>query len=438
MKVRNMITGSRAAALEALLQVSENEGYSNIVIDKCLKKHGLDKRDSALASIIFYGVLENKIRLDYYISLFLKNKSMKLSETTRTILQIGCYQIFFLDKIPESAAVNECVELAKHYKCNASFINAVLRNIIRKKEEITLPDNLEIKFSVPHELISMWKKAYGEENTLKILVSVQEKSKIYCRVNNTKTALTDFLASFADSDITVKQYKNMPHTCTLNSSGDLTKLQQYEDGLFHVQDLSSQYLCEIVDPNEDEILVDVCAAPGGKSFTLSEKMNNTGTVYSYDLYKGRVKLIFNGAKRLGLSNIHAFVRDAAKSDTHGIVADRVLCDAPCSGFGTIRRKPEIRYKTLESVKDLPDIQYEILENSSKFVKSGGYLFYSTCTLNPKENGEVADKFLANNKDFYPEDINFSATRFVDEPKNQLTMMPFNDCDGFFVAKFRRK
>lgn len=433
-----MITGSRLAALEALLQVSENEGYSNIVIDKCLKKHGLDRRDSALASIIFYGVLENKITLDYYISLFLKNKSMKLSETTRTILQVGCYQILYLDKIPESAAVNECVELAKQYKCNASFINAVLRNLIRKKDDISLPDDLEIKYSVPNELISMWIKAYGEQNTLKILESAQEKSKIYCRINNTKTTYNDFAASFSDSEISIREYKNMPYTCVINSGGDITKLPQYEEGLFHVQDLSSQYLCEIVSPSEGEILVDVCAAPGGKSFTLAEKMNNTGTVYSYDLYKGRVKLIFNGSKRLGLSNIHAFVRDAAKSDTHGIVADRVLCDAPCSGFGTIRRKPEIRYKSLESVSDLPDIQYQILENSAKFVKSGGYLFYSTCTLNPKENGEVADRFLANNEDFYAEDINLDIPKAIEEPKNQLTMMPFNDCDGFFVAKFRRK
>ncbi len=433
-----MITGSRIAALEALLQVSENEGYSNIVIDKCLKKHELDRRDSALASIIFYGVLENKITLDYCISLFLKNKSMKLSETTRTILQVGCYQILFLDKIPESAAVNECVELAKRYKCNASFINAVLRNIIRNKDNIPLPDSLEIKYSVPNELITMWTNAYGEKNTINILESVQEKSKIYCRINSTKTTFDNFAESFSCSEIGIKKYKNMPYTCVITSGGDITKLSQYEDGLFHVQDLSSQYLCEVVSPKENEILVDVCAAPGGKSFTLAEKMNNTGTVYSYDLYKGRVKLIFNGSKRLGLTNIHAFVRDAEKDDTHGIVADRVLCDAPCSGYGTIRRKPEIRYKSLESVSDLPDIQYQILENSAKFVKSGGYLFYSTCTLNPKENGEIADKFLANNTDFYAENINIDISRAISEPKNQLTMMPFNDCDGFFVAKFRRK
>lgn len=436
---------ARAAALEALLQVDENQGYSNIVIDKVLNKYELEKRDSALASIIFYGVIEKRITLDYYIAKFLRFKNQTLSAATRDILRMAVYQMAFLEKIPESAAVNEAVNLAKIYKAPYGFINAVLREMIRNKELLSLPDEnsenyLSVKYSLPQQLIDMWVSSYGESCALKLLEAFSEKSRTYVRVNNTKTNVQAFIAGF-NEEIAVEEYFGIDNACKIVSGGNIAKLPQFEQGLFHVQDLSSQFLCEMLDPQPGENIIDVCAAPGGKTFTISERMNGTGKVYSYDIYKGRVKLIRGGAYRLGLTNILASQRDALSEKCEIENADRILCDVPCSGFGTIRRKPEIRYKSVSEANELPEIQYNILCKSSKFLKPGGLLMYSTCTLNPNENGGVVDRFIKNNANFEAVRIKMPQRlkRTIDEPDNQLTMMPFaGDTDGFFVSIFRKK
>lgn len=438
-----MENNARTAALEALLQVTENEGYSNIVIDKTLSKYDLEKKDSALASIIFYGVIEKRITLDYFISKFLRNKNQKLSDVTREILRMAVYQIVFLEKIPEFAAVDESVNLAKKNKAPAGFINAVLREMLRNKDKLVCPGEdspnyLSVKYSVPQDLIDLWIRAYGKNYTISILESFTEKSKMFVRVNNTKVTVDEFISKF-DSDIKVEKCGSIDNACKLVSAGNVTKLPQFQEGLFHVQDLSSQYLCKILNPKKGENIVDVCAAPGGKTFTISERMEGTGKVYSYDLYKGRVKLIRSGAFRLGLTNVMASMRDAQSEKYELKDADRVLCDVPCSGFGTIRRKPEIRYKSVVEANQLPDIQYDILCKSTEFLKPGGILVYSTCTLNPSENGDIADRFLEEHDDFEAVKIDLPFKRLLKEPENQLTMLPFaGETDGFFAAMFRKK
>ncbi len=427
---------ARNIAFEALMQVQENEGYSNIVLDKTLKKYEMEKRDKALCSHIFYGVLERQITLDYYIGKSLKRPSLKLADDIATILRIAFYQLLYLDKIPDSAVVNEAVEMVKAQKksAQAAFVNAVLREFLRNDTKLPSGDNsyaMSINYSVPAPLIDMWINAYGLDNTKKILESFTQLSKTYVRINSLK----------ADSYALGKKYWDLDYAFEYCEGGNITETQEFKDGVFHVQDLSSQYLCEIISPKEGENVIDVCAAPGGKTFTIAQKMNGTGKVYSYDLYKGRVKLIREGAYRLGLKNVMASMRDATDEKCEISNADRILCDVPCSGYGTIRRKPEIRYKSLESTNELPKIQYEILTKSAKHLKSGGVLLYSTCTLNPKENGEIADKFLKENKDFEAIAVKIpkGLQRVIEEPKNQLTMMPFaGDTDGFFVALFRKK
>lgn len=434
---------ARAAALEALLQVDENEGYSNIVIDKTLNKYELDKRDSALASIIFYGVIEKRVTLDYYIRRFLRNKAAVLSPATANILRMAVYQILYLEKVPDSAAVNEAANLAKVNKCPVGFVNGLLREFLRHKDDLKLPpensdEYLSVKYSVSRDIVSMWIKSYGKTNTIKLLESFTKKSKMFVRVNSTKISTDDFIASFGE-DITVEKYDDLDFACKLISAGNVTKLKQFEDGLFHVQDLSSQYLCKILAPKPGENIIDVCAAPGGKTFTISEMMNCEGKVYSYDLYKGRVKLIRAGAYRLGLTNVLAAMRDATSEKCELNDADRILCDVPCSGFGTLRRKPEIRYKRMKDVEGLPEIQYDILCKSSNLLKAGGTLVYSTCTLNPAENGMIVEKFLSEHPDFEGVKIESTLRRSIDEPEYQLTMMPYaGETDGFFVAKLRKK
>lgn len=438
-----MTVNARSVALEALLQVSENEGYSNIVIDKTLRKYELDKRDSALASIIFYGTIEKRITIDYYLSKCLDHPAYKINEKALEILRSAVYQIMFLEKIPESAAVNEAVNLAKEYKLQFGFINAVLRKLIKIKDELKLPEgnsveDLSIIHSVPKELIALWLNSYGLELTLKILEDFSKIAPTFIRVNNTKITDEEFEKN---SEVALKKSNVLPHCYKLFSAGDVTSLKCFEEGLFHVQDISSQLLCNILAPKENEVLMDVCSAPGGKTFTLSEIMNGTGTVFSYDLYKGRVKLIRAGAYRLGLKNVMASMRDALSEKCEIDNADKILCDVPCSGFGVIRRKPEIRYKDMAEVKKLPEIQYAILSNSSRFIKKGGILAYSTCTLNPKENGEIAEKFLKEHSDFeaYPIKNSFGIKRLINEPENQLTVFPgFADNDGFFISLFKKK
>lgn len=438
---------ARDVALDALLQMEENESYSNIIIDNALKAAELDKRDSALASTIFYGVLEKKLTLDYYINQCLANPNKKIDKVVRMALLCGAYQICFLDRIPGSAAVNETVNAVKQRgRAKLSgFTNGVLRSLIRQKESLSLPEGntpyaLSLRYSVPKELIMLWRSSYGIDITLKLLESFTHHAELYIRINNTKTDINLLSAALAESEITVTPLDFPRNGALLKNCGSPAALPEFQQGLFHVQDLSAQLVCEIVSPMPNENICDCCAAPGGKTFTLAEMMNNSGSVTAFDLYEGRVHLITDGATRLGLTSVTAKMADASKSFEGLPPMDRVLCDVPCSGFGVIRRKPEIRYKSPTELNALPELQYAILKNASSLVKPGGVLVYSTCTLNPKENGEVAEKFLRENSDFLPMTIDLpNVHHTIDEPPNQLTMFPFAGAsDGFFAAAFKRK
>lgn len=441
---------ARSTALNALLQMEKNEGYSNLIIDKALKSAGLDKRDGALASAIFYGVLEKQIVLDWLISQCLRDPRKKLNKAVRMALRCGVYQIMYLDRVPDSAAVNETVNDAKDIgKAEyAGFINGVLRNLIRKKEELVLPDGnsvfaLSLRYSVPEELIRMWQDAYGRENTFELLQSFVGKAPIYIRINTLKASFSELESSLRDHDAFLEPCDQLAGAGVLHCIGSPTELPEFQKGLFHVQDLSAQYVCEILDPKPGEAICDCCAAPGGKTFTIAQRMNGEGRITALDLYKGRVNLIKSGAQRLGILSITASMADMTQPIEDLPPMDRVLCDVPCSGFGVIRRKPEIRYKSLAELRELPELQFTILKNASELVKPGGVLVYSTCTLNPRENGEVAERFLKENNGFEPIPIDLPEAgafrRCVEEPPHHLTMMPFAGAsDGFFAAAFRKR
>lgn len=435
-----MATSSRKTALAALNDVTQNEGYSNIVIDKAIRLSGLEPRDAALASTIFYGVLEKRLTLDYYIRKFLAKPKQKLDGTVFDILRIAAYQMLYLDRIPDSAAVNEAVLCAADYERGRykSFVNGVLRSFARGWKAVPKPEDESVRWNIPEEIIGIWKRDYGAALCGELLEAMAERAETFIRVNPLVMSAEVLCASLPAG--TAEPVDFLPEALRLRAAGDPTALPGFADGAFHVQDLSSQLLCSLIDPQPGETVADVCAAPGGKSFTLAERMKNQGKLDAFDLYKGRVGLIRKGAGRLHLSIVSAAVRDAANGACTEQY-DRVLCDVPCSGLGVIRRKPEIRYKKAESFAGLPALQLQILEHSAKLVRPGGLLFYSTCTLHDAENGAVVRTFLERNPAFEPYALPVGSIRrhVSGEPAHMLTMTPMHfGGDGFFAAGFRRK
>lgn len=436
----------RKTAFKVLKKVEEDSAYSNLTINNEIKVSQLDKRDAAFTSAIVYGVLERKLTLDYIIRQYTKLRLKKIESSVLIILRMGIYQIIFMDKIPESAAVNESVKLAKQLKLykSSGFINGVLRSVVRNNGKYSLPDKsidkilyYSVYYSCPQDLIKLWINSYGEEKAVNILENLSHKVPVTVRVNTLKTTSSFLKNSFEQLDINVRE-TNEENALILNNTGAIDTLPMYEDGLFHVQDLASQLCCKLLNPKEGQSVYDFCSAPGGKAFTIAQLMNNKGKIKAFDLYDHKIKLIQNGAKRLGINIIDGTVRDAL-CDSPLEKADRVLCDVPCSGLGIIRRKPEIRYKEDAVNNELPKLQYKILCNCSQYVRNGGILVYSTCTLNPEENEKNAERFLAEHGNFEPVCINLKGYDNAAIKDNMITLFPCeNGTDGFFISVFRNK
>lgn len=433
---------ARTAALHALLQVDENEGYSNLVLDKTIGKFSLSPRDAAFSSALFYGVLERRLTLDYALGCFSNTPVERLSPQVREILRLGAYQLLFLDRVPDSAAVNESVELAKEnrQKKAAGFVNGVLRALLRGRENLSWPDD-SIRYSCPAWLMELWRDSYGAPAAEGLVRCLSETPPVCVRVNTVKTTAEELQARLEQEGVQARPAPGLPSALLLEKPGAVAALPSFQEGLFHVQDLSSQLAAAVLEAQPGQRVIDVCAAPGGKSFTLAEEMKNQGRLLAFDKYRGKVRLIAQGAARLGLSIVEAAVRDAAAPPQALEPADRVLCDAPCSGLGIVRRKPEIRYKQKSTLDSLPDLQYRILCESARLVKPGGRLLYSTCTLNPAENGEVAARFQGEHPEFSPAPLplpeGFASA--VGEPAHEITLFPsVHGTDGFFLAMFQKK
>lgn len=438
---------SRYLAYKALLKIENESSYSNLTLDSLLKSSDLDAKNSALAAALFYGVLERKLSLDYIISKFSSIRLKKIETKTLIILRMGVFQLVFMDKIPESAAVNESVKLCKKEKLyhSSGFVNALLRNVARSENRFPLPDKndllkyLSIKYSCPENIIKIWTNDYSSETALKILESLSGRPPVYAKVNSLLTSRDELIEKLNGEGANAVPCIS-DTAVEMKYSGSVSDLQCFKQGLFHIQDLSSQICCEILSPEPGETVSDVCSSPGGKAFNIAERMGGTGCVYCFDIHQHKIDLIKHGAKRLGLKNIAAAQRDAL-SDKPLPMSDKILCDVPCSGLGIIRRKPEIRYKTDLGLETLPEIQYNILDNSAKYIRSGGVLVYSTCTLHRAENGDVVERFLSSRSDFEPEPIvlPWGIERTIDEPDNQLTLFPQTNCtDGFFISILKKR
>ena len=438
----------RKIAFNTLYRVLHDEAYSALVINNAIKDNKLDKLDAGFLSHLVYGVLERKILLDYIVSQYSKVKPKKLDNKTLLLLELGLFQILFMEKVPDSAAVNECVKLSKKvgaYK-SSGFINAVLRNFLRNGSKYTLPDesdfvlHLSVKYSCPEYLVRMWIDQYGEENTIGILSGLDSRPPLTIRVNTLKCTKAELVKSLESENVVVSNIPFLNNALNIENTGSIEELNAYKNGWFYVQDSASQLSCEMLGAKEGMVVCDVCAAPGGKSVYTAISMNNIGVVHSYDMYEHKIHLIKSAADRLSIKIIDANVRDALDKDNRIPKCDSLICDVPCSGFGIIRRKPEIRYKKATIVDNLPQLQYSILCNNADMLSIGGVLVYSTCTLNDSENKEVVDRFLADHDDFVAEPLQLpvGVSRFIDEPDNMLTLLPFrNMTDGFFIAKFRK-
>ncbi len=434
----------REAALTALERCRRDGAWSSAAIDNVIKKYSLDRRDAALASILCLGVLQNSSLLDYYINFFSNTPTEKLEPKVRDILRLGTYQLVMLDKIPARAAVNESVALCKTSGCGraSGLVNAVLRKIASASEQLSeIPgkgtaEYLSIKYSHPKWIVQRMIDRKGYEFAEDFLSANNRPSGLDLQINTLKVEKADFVGALSrvGADYTIPAF---PESCISLKGGSVVSLPGFEEGLFYIQDRAACTAVQILSLEPGMKVLDACAAPGGKSFTAAIAMKNTGVILSCDIHEKKLSLIRSGAERLGIDIIQTKPADARKPVPDLIEKfDAVIADVPCSGLGVIRKKPEIRAKSEDELCSLPQIQRDIIENLSSYVKPGGILLYSTCTILEEENEGVVNWFLRKHNDFVPEDFSFDS--FCSE-KGMYTFWPNVDgTDGFFAAKLRRK
>ena len=435
--------GARETALNALIACRKSGAWSNGVLKEYIQRDRLDSRDAGLATRLCYGVLQNRQKLDFYLKQLLTGKLKDLHPVVRDILHLGLYQIYELDKIPDSAAVNESVTLAKKYNKNpkaASLVNGVLRNAVRTQGQLKEPTSYADKYSHPDGLISLLKANLPKGKLESMLIANNASPETVVQVNTLRITTAKLVERLEQEGVSAKPHGWMTDCLVLSGTGNLEKLSSFQEGLYYVQDPAAKLsvLCARL-PKEDIQVLDCCSAPGGKSFAAAIAMEGCGQITSCDVHAHKTGLIENGAARLGLNNITVRQQDATVNIPEWVeTKDVVIADVPCSGLGIIRKKPDIRYKNLEELKELPALQLAILENQASYVKKGGLLLYSTCTVLKAENESIVEAFLAKHKDFYVEPLDLPEV-FPKNETGMLTLIPGDyDTDGFFICRLRRK
>lgn len=421
--------GAREAALLALYDIFYEGKYSNLAVKDILSKcRGMEKNEKALFTNLVYGTVSRHYTLEYVIKSFSNVKPKKLAKYVRLILELAIYQIIYMDKIPPSAAVNEAVKLSKRYCKRGSdrFINGVLRGICKGIDTLSYPDDIIEKLSVTYsyspEMVKLFADNFGKDEAIEIMEAMNKPSKLLLRPNILKTTPEELADKLTDNDISA----TVTDDGMLSVTGfDVGENKLYNDGYFSVQDRGAYNASCVLNPQSGETVIDMCAAPGGKTTHIAELMGDTGNIISWDIYDHKIKLINNACKRLGIKSVKAEINDATVlNNAYVKKADKVLCDVPCSGWGIIRRKPDIKLSHTE-LDELYEIQFKILKNASMYVKEDGVLVYSTCTLNKRENGEMIDLFLKDNNEF--------------EKVYEKTYYPHRDnSDGFYICKLIRK
>lgn len=441
---------AREGAVKVLYEIETKDAYSNLALNKELNQADYGQLEKGFMTELVYGVLENQIYIDYVIEIFSTVKLKKIHPMTLNLLRLGIYQILFLDRIPQAAAVNESVKLAKKYaKRSSGFINGILRSIIRSPERIKLPDVkqkpvafLSIKYSHPLWMVRQFLDHFSYEFTEALLAANNCTPELSMRVNTLKTTFSDCVNALENQGIKVTQSAHLEEALRVKGVASLTELDLFQRGHLYIQDFGSMLIGRVVDPQPGQMVVDVCSAPGGKATHLAQLMNNQGQILARDIYPHKVKLIRGNAARLGASIVKPEAFDALEVDSKLIEqADRVLVDAPCSGLGIIRRKPEIKYrKKPEDITAITGLQLKILQNAAQYVKPGGSLVYSTCTIDFRENDGVVNRFLEENSGFQLEDLGKQYRELIPgEPQGKMVQLYPNvhGTDGFFMAKLHR-
>ena len=436
---------ARETALDALIACRKRAAWSNGVLKDYIERDRLDRRDAALATRLCYGILQHRGMLDFFLQQLLTGKVKDLHPLVRDILHMGLYQIYELDKVPDSAAVNESVTLAKKYcrwqRSAPGLVNGVLRNAVRTKGTLKQPTALEDRYSHPKALIDLLGSYVGEEKLEPMLAANNDTPLTVVQVNTLRTSTDALVEALKAEDVVALPHPWMPDCLVLSNTGNIEKLESFRKGLFYVQDAASRLavMCAKIPQGENIRVLDCCAAPGGKTFAAAISMGGKGKIRSADIHRHKTTLIQHGADRLGLHNVLVREQDATENHRSWFSKmDVVLADVPCSGYGIIRKKPDIRYKDPKEMERLPELQLKILSKQAEYVKPGGVLMYSTCTLVRRENEGVVEAFLKHYPDFYLEKLDLPGN-FRENQSGMITLVPGEyDTDGFFICRLRRK
>ena len=433
--------GARETALNVLIACRKEDGWSNGVLKEYIRRDKLDRRDAALATRLCYGVLQNRLKLDHYLTQLLTGKLKDLHPAVRDILHLGLYQLYEMDKVPGSAAVNESVDLAKKYCKKQRYAPGLVNAVLRKAATETLqePTGWQEKYSHPQALIDLLKPYVGKERMENMLRANNAAPDTVVQVNTLKITTQQLQAQLTQEGVQAQPHGWMEDCLVLSGTGNLEQLPSFAQGLFYVQDPAAKLSVLCAQIPENARVLDCCAAPGGKSFAAAVAMHGTGHITSCDVYAHKAELIAKGAARLGLDTITARQQDATSHvQEWENRMDVVIADVPCSGYGIIRKKPDIRYKNLKEMEALPALQRAILQNAASYVRPGGLLLYSTCTLVWAENEGMVEAFLQENPAFSLEKLPLPAA-FPENETGMLALVPGQyDTDGFFIARLRRK
>lgn len=433
---------AREAALRALVACEQQGAWSDGFLKKILRTAGLDSRDAALTTRLCFGVLQNRLLLDYYLGKLSTVKLEKMEPAVRNALRLGAYQVLSLDRVPDHAAVSEAVDLARKGSKNprsAGLVNGVLRSLVRQKDSLEPPEDPAVRYSHPQWLADLFTRRLGREEATALMAANNGEPPTCAQVNTTKATVEEVTDSLRAEGVEVQPHAWLPNCLLLSHTGSLEELAAFREGLFYIQDAAAKLAVLAADPREGMDVLDACAAPGGKSFAAAIAMWGKGKVVSCDIHPHKMDLIQAGAKRLGLDCITTEVLDGRECKEEFLDGfDLVLADVPCSGLGIIRKKPDIRYKDPKPLEGLPRVQKAILDNVCRYVRPGGVLLYATCTLLERENEDVVRAFLDKHKDFTLERFQLPGD-FEGAREGMVTCWPHrHGTDGFFFAKLRRK